>query len=488
MLPKWPVDKQAYVYGSRSTMNPEQQQAFYDQNPGARWLVLGSICLAVFITSMALSAVNIAIPTIAKDLQADAVAVSWIPTSLLWGTIVLLLPAGRIADMVGRKKIYLVGVLSFSVTSMLVLLVDSIESLLVVRVLQGLSSSMIYGTGMAIISAVFANSNRGSALGWTSSAVYLGLTIGPVAGGWVTELSGWRSVFWMPVPLMAMAGLVVMASIRGDWKSETRERLDWLGMLIFIAWVSAFFLGISGLPEVRSFALVVLGIALLILFLKQQSQSEYPLVRVQGLRENRVLSRSLISSFLMYGANFPVIFLLSLYLQYIHNMSPAIAGQWLLIQTLMMVLLAPVSGRLSDRYEPRIIATIGCLCFSVGFALLIWIDMDTPIVVIALALGVLGVGFGLFSSPNNNAAMGSARKNRLSTAAALLNLSRTMGNMMSTAIVMLLFAVAMGRGAIEPSQYPQLLWVVQVAFTLSCFSALLAGYFSFTRGQVHLSR
>jgi len=469
----------------QATLQQSAQQQYYDQNAQARWMALISICLTMLITAMTLSAVNIAVPSIARDLQADAVAVSWIPTTLLWGTIVLLLPASRLADIYGRKKVYLLGVSFFSAASLLVLAVDSIEALLAVRVLQGVGSAMVFGTGVAIISSVFANANRGSALGFTSSAVYLGLSAGPLIGGWLTEIYGWRSVFWMPIPLMLLALLLVLIVIKGDWKSDKAEKLDVLGSLIFAAWISAFFLGMSGLPDPGNVALVILGIALLLLFIKQQGRSTHPLIRFQALRKNRVFSRSLSAGFLMYAANFPIIFLLSLYLQFIHQMPPSEAGQLILIQTLMMVLLAPIAGRLSDRYEPRIIATSGCFCFAAGFASLLWIDMDTSIDLIIAALVILGIGFGLFSSPNNNAAIGSARKDRLSIAAALLNLSRTMGNMMSTAIVMTLFSVSIGSAEIEPSQYPQLLWVIRVALAISCCYALCAAYFSLTRGKVH---
>ncbi|UTW12904.1 MFS transporter [Marinobacterium rhizophilum] len=467
-------------------MTPEQQQGFYDNNPQARWLVLVSVCLVLFLAALTLSAVNIAVPAIARDLQADAVAVSWIPTALLWGTTVLLLPAGRVADILGRKKVYLIGVSGFSLASVLVLAAATIEILLLIRVLQGLASALVFATGMAIISAVFANANRGAALGITSSAVYLGLTCGPLAGGWLTEWLGWRSVFWAPVPFMLLAWLLAVRYIRGDWKSTTKARLDWKGSLIFAAWLSAVFIGMSGLPDPAHFGWIGLGAVLLVWFVKQQEKAAHPLVRLSVLRENRVFFRSITASFLMYGANFPIIFLLSLYLQYIHQMSPSVAGQLILIQTGVMVVLAPIAGRLSDRYEPRIIATLGCLCYSLGFGVLFWLDTDTPVALIITALTLLGIGFGLFSTPNNNAAIGAVPADRLSIATALLNLSRTLGNMAGMAVVMMLFSWLLGNAEITPEQYPALIWVTRLAVGLSCLYALVAGYYSLTRGRVHV--
>jgi MFS family permease len=160
-----------------------EQQSYYDDNARARWLVLISVCLALFVVSLTMSSANIAIPSIAQDLNADAVSVSWIPSALLWGSIIIMLPIGRLADKKGRKKLYLIGCIGFSFVSLSVILVQNIEALLALRVFQGLSTAFIFGTGLAIISSVFANSNRGTAIGITSSTIYFGLSCGPVVGG-----------------------------------------------------------------------------------------------------------------------------------------------------------------------------------------------------------------------------------------------------------------------------------------------------------------
>ncbi|WP_421861907.1 MFS transporter [Motiliproteus sp.] len=457
----------------------------YAQDPKARWLALISVCLSLMVTSLTLSAASIAIPAIADQLQASAVMVSWIPTALLWGSIVLMLPAGRVADIVGRKRVYLVGVTLFSISSLLIFTVGSIEALLGLRVMQGLSSSMVFGSGLAVVGSVFPPKARGQALGFAASSVYLGLTAGPLIGGWLTELYGWRSVFWMPIPLTVLALLLVALFLKGEWKSETPERLDWVGSLLFAAWVSAAFLGISGLPEPESIALVGLGGALLWWFIRHQNRVEYPLIRLQVLRQNRLLRRSIKASLFMYGANFPIVFLLSLYLQYIQSMSPSEAGQLILIETLVMMVLAPLAGRLSDRFEARIISTLGCLCFAFGFGLLIWLQMDTSKLFIVIALAILGLGFGLFSTPNNSAVMGAVPRSRMGIASAMLSLSRTLGNLVGTALVMMLISWSIGEVAIEPEQYPQLLWVVKTSLALSGLAALAACYYSFTRGSVH---
>ena len=458
---------------------------FYQENPKAVWFVLASICLAMLLIPMTLSSVNMALPTIALELQADAVLVSWIPSATLWGSIVLLLPAGRVADMVGRKPIYLIGVVGYSLSSLIIFAVDSIEFLLIVRVLQGLFSSLVFATAMAIIAAVFSDRSRGTALGLGATSVYLGLTCGPLIGGWLTETLGWRSVFWAPVALASVAIVLAMIYVRNDHDAEKpSEPLDWKGSLLFVALATLLLFGLSGLPGLYNWLMLLAGIGLIFVFVWQQNRCEYPLVRFSLLAANRVLNRSLMASFFMYGAHFPVLFLLSLYLQYLQGLSPSEAGQLILLQALIMAILAPISGRLSDRIEPRLIATLGCVFFGIGFATLIFLESDSSLSHVIVSLCLLGVGFGLFSTPNNNAALGSVPKERLSIASALLNLSRTSGNMFSMAIIMLLMSQWLGSEQIRPERYPDLMIVVKLGFASACAYSFLAAWFSYSRGKV----
>lgn len=456
----------------------------YAQKPSARWLALVSICIATFLIPQSMSAVNMALPAIADDLQADAVLISWLPTANIWGSIILMLPAGRVADMIGRKQVYLAGVLFFALSSLMALVVESIEGLLIARVLQGLASAMVFATGMALVSTIFDAKQRGMALGLGSTSVYLGLTCGPLIGGWLTEALGWRAVFWVPVPFALVAMVLVVVYVKGHCISTVKNKLDWVGSLLFALWTTAFFFGLSGLPDPRYVIALIIGLLLLYLFIRQQSVAEYPLIRLRALADNKVFSRSIIASLFMYGAHYPVLFLLSLYLQYIQGMSPSESGQLILVQALIMACLAPFAGKLSDIYEPRLIATTGCLLFGSGFAVLMGLNVESSLTHVLMGLILLGGGFGLFSSPNNNAALGSVRPDRLSIASALLNLSRTLGNMFSMAVVVFLVNLMMGDAAITPEQYPALLQVIRIALGLACVYTLVAAYASYKRGKV----
>lgn len=448
-----------------------------------RWLTLISICVATFLMPLNMSSVNVALPAIAADLNVDAVLISWIPTMNLLGAIALQLPAGRIADMIGRKKVFLAGLLLFTLSSVAVILIDDIYWLLLMRLLQGIAGAMVFGTGMAIVSQVFAQHGRGMALGLTSTSVYLGLTCGPPIGGWLTEWWDWHAVFLAPLPLAVLCAVLVAIHVR-ETERQQDQHLDWIGSLLFIAASSLFFVGLSELPELLGGMLALGGLLLLAAFVYQQEHSPYPLIRLRRMMQNLVFFRSIQASFLMYAANYPLQFLLSLYLQYIRGLSPADAGQLMLLQAMMMAILAPLAGRLSDRLEPRILASLGCVFFAFGFVILALLDQDSGLSQVVIALLVMGTGFGLFSSPNNNGALSVVPHDKLSIASSLLNISRTLGNMLGMAVVVFLFNLFIGNAQLVPEQYPALMRLLEIAFMLCAGYALVAAWRSWSRGKV----
>ncbi|MEX2353379.1 MAG: MFS transporter, partial [Gammaproteobacteria bacterium] len=367
-------------------MKPEVIQRYYEQHPSAQWLALASISIASFVISLTMSAVNVAVPAIALDLGANAVLVSWIPTAFLLGNAILLLPAGRLADIHGRKKIFLTGLLVFTAACLMGYLAPTIEFLLFTRLLQGLAGAMCFATGLAIVMSIFTSENRGTAIGVASATLYLGLSCGPVIGGWITEHYGWRNVFLFPLALGFISTLMVVLRLKGEWLNQEPQKVDWFGGVIFAFWASALFIGISYIPDPRAFMLLGAGIVCMIYFYHQQVNSDYPLIRFKSIMENHTFLRSLLSNICIYASNYPFIFLFSLYLQFIQGMSPANAGQLMVLQPIMMAIVAPIAGRLSDQFEPRVIATFGCVVMATAFAILQFIDTDTSVYLIGGAL------------------------------------------------------------------------------------------------------
>lgn len=453
-------------------------------------LALFSLCLAVFIVPLAMSAVNLALPPIALDLNADAVSLSWLASLPVWGSVILMLPIARAADIWGRKRLHLIGLTLFTITSLTAANIDTINQLLVLRIIQGISSSFIFATSLAMVASLAGTQRRGMFLGIISTCIYIGLTFGPVVGGWLTQWLGWRSVFWAPLLFVILAIVLILffvdESVKADKPSSLAwyQRLDIKGSGWFALSCSGFFFGLAGLPQIEYLVVLLFAILTAYLFYRQQCLGLEPLVRFDLLMQNTIFIRSLATSFCMYSASFPILFIMSVYLQYAKQMSPTQAGKIILLQALFMALVAPFAGRLSDRYEPRIIATSGCLLFVLGALILAGIDQQTSILQLQIGLSILGIGFGVFSSPNNNAAMSAIDPSKLGIAAALLNLGRTGGNMFSTAIVVVLFNNYLGSQTITVEQYPQLYIITKICISLCAGYALIAAYFSITRGRI----
>jgi EmrB/QacA subfamily drug resistance transporter len=440
------------------------------------------VCLGSFFSPLMMSSVNVAIPAIARDLQPDAVMVSWLPTSFMLAAAVCTLPVGKMADMFGRKRLYLMGMLLSSLGALLAALAGTIELLLGARLVQGAAGAMIFGPGAAVITSVYPPNRLGSALGLQAAAVYGGLMLGPWFGGLVTELFGWRWLFATQVPLFLLVALATLLFLRGEWKLDVRPRFDWSGAFIFGICACALVIGLSDLLSWAGAGLFGIGILGAAAFVYHQSVVVQPLVRVKALRANRIFSYSLVSALFMYGANFPIVFLLSLYLQYIAGLSPENAGRLLIVQAMVVAVMAPFAGRFADRFQPRNIATLGCFITSAGFCWMLLLGYGTPSWVVVVGQLIVGVGFACFSTPNSSAAMRSLTTGNVGVAAALLNLSRAFGNLICMGIVMLIISVNLGEAQIIPEQYDALLVSIHFALALAAAYGVLAAWFSWFRG------
>ena len=248
-------------------MTSNETQQYYRDNASARFSALIIVCIGSFLTPLALSAALVATPEIARDLNADAVLVSWIPAIFLLCNLITLLPSGRAADIYGRKRIFHWGSVIFLVASVGSGLSTSIETLLFFRGLQGVGAAMFFGNGFAIISSVYQSGGRGAALGWVVSCVYLGMSVGPLFGGWVTEHFGWHYVFLAMVPFVLLAIILTTIKLKGEWVSDTPQKLDWFGVLILGSWIVSLFIGLTNLPNPLS--ILTLFLSFFVLYLRK---------------------------------------------------------------------------------------------------------------------------------------------------------------------------------------------------------------------------
>lgn len=445
-------------------------------------LIIASV--SAFIGPFMGSSINIALPEIGKSFSMNAITLGWVATSYLLAASVFLIPFGRLADIHGRKKIYAYGIVIYTISSLLCAVAFSSVSIIAFRIIQGIGSAMIFSTGMAILTSVFPIHQRGKAFGISVASTYLGLSVGPFLGGFMTQHLGWRSIFWLNVPLGIVLFVLAAMLLKGDWAEAKGEKFDLQGSMMLSISIIAMMLGMSKLPATEGIVLVSFGVVLIVLFVVFQLKIQYPLIDLRLFTQNKVFAFSNLAAFINYSATFAITFLLSLYLQYIKGFSAQYAGIILIAQPIVMSLFSPIAGKLSDKTEPRIIASAGMALVAAGLTLMIFITEQTSVTAIVIYLIILGLGFALFSSPNTNAVMSSVEKKSFGIASSILGTMRLTGQMFSMGITMLFFAVIMGKNKIEPSVYPDFLISMKyifIVFALLCFSGIFA---SAARGKV----
>jgi len=432
---------------------------------------------------MGMTAVNVAIPALADDLQASAVKVAWLPTVYILSNVAFLLPVGKLADMYGRKRMYVGGLILNSIAALFCTFSSNIDVILFWRFVQGIAAAMIFGTGVAIVSSIVPDKKRGMALGIVASCVYFGLTLAPALGGYLTELYGWRAVFFFQVPPIVLLIGFILLYLKGEWRHAIKGRYDINGTFLFVAFTTCLVFGLSFITESQGLSIFVLSLFLLAVFIFHQSRQKHPLIRVQLFKENRLFSLSLLSSFFMYGSNFALLFLLSLYLQFILGYSPSEAGNILLLQALAMAVMAPFAGKLADRFNSRIVATLGCSGVALGLVVLNFLNMQSDAEQVGWGLLIVGIGFGLFSTPNNKAIMSAVSPDNVGVASAAMNLGRTLGNLVGMSLVNVMVIYFIGDAIISELVKNELMLTVSMALKMSLLMVCLACIGSAMRGR-----
>lgn len=446
--------------------------------------VLVITTLSSFLTPFMGSSVNIALPTISNEFAMDAVLLSWVSISFIMAAAMFLVPFGRIADIYGRKRIFTCGILIYTVSSLLTAFSTSASMLIFFRILQGIGGAMIFGTGMAILISVFPVGERGKALGINVAAVYLGLSLGPFLGGFLTQHFGWRSIFLANVPLGLIMIALIFWKLKGEWAEARGEKFDFVGSLIYSLTLIAIMYGFSLLPGMSGAWLIAMGALGVLAFIKWEMKTESPVLDINLFRNNRTFAFSNLAALINYCATFAVNFLLSLYLQYIKGISPQNTGLILVSQPIVMAIFSPFAGRLSDRFEPRIVASIGMALTVIGLLFFTFLSEKTSLEFIITTLILLGFGFALFSSPNTNAIMSSVEKRFYGIASGTLGTMRLTGQVLSMGIAVLIFATYIGRVQITPEYYPLFLKSAKVAFIIFSVLCFFGTFASLLRGKV----
>jgi EmrB/QacA subfamily drug resistance transporter len=440
--------------------------------------------LSSFLTPFMASSINIALPSIGRDLAMDAVSLSWVATTYSLAAAMFLVPFGRLADIVGRKKIYLAGIVVYMVTTFFNGISHSGNALIIFRALEGIGAAMIFGTGTAILTSVFPPGERGRALGLNVSATYLGLSLGPFLGGLITQYLGWRSIFFCSLPLGALVLILGLWKLHGEWAEAKGERFDLTGSILYALSLVLVMYGLSRLPAPLGGALIGAGLIGLVIFVILESRLTSPVLNVQLFRQSAVFTLSNLAALINYSATSASGFLLSLYLQNVMGLTPQSAGVVMISQPIMQAIFSPLAGKLSDRVEPRFVASAGMGLTVVGLFLLRAIGASTPLIYVIGCLILLGLGFALFSSPNTNAVMSCVERKCYGVASATLGTMRLIGNMLSLGIASLTFALIIGRVQITPEVTPLFIQSARTIYSIFTVLCLLGVLASLARGKV----
>jgi EmrB/QacA subfamily drug resistance transporter len=438
--------------------------------------------IASFFTPFMGSSVNIALPSIGLDFGADAIILNWVTNGFLLAAAIFAVPFGRVADIHGMKKIFTYGIILFTVASLLCALSPDSFTLIGSRILQGIGSAMIFVTGLAIISSVYPPHHRGKAIGINVAAVYVGLSFGPVLGGLMTQYLGWRSLFLLMIPFGLLVTAIVFWKLNDEWAASRGEKFDFVGSILYSLMLFLVMYGFSSLPQMDGWAMLILGVAGFFAFLRWELKTKSPVFNVR-LFKNTAFTFSSLAALINYSATFAVTLLLSYYLQYIKGLEPQTAGLILVAQPIIMAITAPIAGRMSDCFDARLIATTGMATVTLALFTLTFIDGNTPLNDIIIGLGVLGLGFGLFSSPNTNVIMGSVERRFYGVASATVSTMRLIGQTMSIGIATLVFSLFIGRVQLTPDQYPALLESIQLCFVVFTALCFIGVFVSWWRGE-----
>lgn len=443
--------------------------------------VLNVVVTTAFLTTFMGSALNLSIPNLEEQFTAGAALIGWVVTTYTLAVAAMSVPFGKVADITGRRRILILGLAFFIATSLGCAVSVSIWMLLVFRVLQGFAGAMIFATNNAILISAYPASERGRVLGLSTASVYVGLSLGPVAGGFLNHYLNWQSIFLVTAVISAV---VLGFAIKGIPKTEEGEaaRLDVPGNLLYIAAIVVTLYGLTNLSMMKyAWMILIAGILLGILFVYVEGKAENPVIKVTMFSQDPAFTFSNLAALLNYGATFAISYLLSIYLQVVMGYSSQTAGLILIAQPVMQALFSPMMGKLSDKIAPYKLASAGMGLCAVGLVMFFTLSLTTPLWFIIITLMLSGFGFALFSSPNTNAIMACAEPRDYSVANSILATMRTVGHSSSMAIVTIVVGFTLGNTALNETAPGELIHTMHISFIIFIVLCILGVFMSLKR-------
>ena len=438
--------------------------------------VLYTMMLAAFLNPFASSSLTMSFPDMMQEFGASTNDMAWVVESFLLCCTVTVIPAGKLADIYGKRKLFYIGSIVFTMISGLMCFVGSVEMLTVYRAWQGIALGIVYTTSMSILTLSIPVERRGYAFGMIGGMVYLGLSLGPALGGFLNYYYGWRSIFVFTTLLGIVANVMAFRSLHKEWIHTPESSVSVKSLLLYALGISAVMVGIT--EWVRfwwSVYAFVVGLMVLSVLGYVEWHSKDPLIPVKIFVSNLGFTMSSVAAMMNFSATFGVGFILSLFLQMIMGFDSRMTGLILCIQTGIMVFLAPRMGALSDRYNPSQFSRWGMVLIGVGLLSMAYGTFTESMAIIMVSLAIVGIGVSCFAPPNNNLIMSSVPKTYIGFASSTISTVRLLGQTMSMALIGVILAYTIeGRTALEMMEYNST--VALVVFGVICLvGAIPAG-------------
>lgn len=430
-----------------------------------------------FVTTFAGSALNLAIPDMGSYFNMGAAGVGWIVTLYTLVVAAFSTPFGKLADTTGRRRVLIIGVAGFGIVSVITIFAPNAAFLLALRVLQGITASMIFATNMPIAISAFPGKERGKAIGLVTSGTYVGLALGPVLGGFLNNWLSWKAIFIFGTCVSVFAFFFALKGVPKDIVEKTEQKQDLAGNIIYVFMIASFIYGLTSFNSIRfGWTFIVAAIVLGFAFAKRELACDNPMIDVQIFAHNLSYTLSNLTALFNYSATFALSYLVSIYLQVVMGFSSQTAGFILITQPFFMAILSPRMGKLSDKVAPYKLASFGMGLCALSLLFFVFIKETTSIVWVVLALAVAGVGIAFFSSPNTNVIMGSVPPAKFGVANSILATMRTTGQSSGMAIITLVVSGSIGNVSLYQVSPDQLIGTIHTAFIIfTCLCA--AGIF-----------
>ena len=448
----------------------------------AQKFIIIVVVITAFITTFTGSALNLSVPDIGQQFGVSAGLLGWLITGYTLAVAAFSVPLGRLADITCRKTVLVTGIVLFVLCCIAAAFSVSMTMLLIVRILQGIGAAMIFSTNTAVLISAFPERMRGRVLGYSLASTYVGLSAGPVVGGFLNYHFGWKSIFLLTGLLGIAAFFVALFKLPKEKAERRGGSLDVTGNLLYVAFIVLLMYGLSEIGKgIIPMLLAAAGVAFGVFFVRHEMKTDEPAVTVSMFRENAGYAFSNLSALLNYGATFVISYLISIYLQVVMGYSSQAAGLIMISQPAVIAVLSPLAGRFSDKHSPFRMSALGMGFCAAGTGIFLFVGQNTSLALIIAALVIAGFGFSLFSSPNTNAVMSCVDQQDYGVASSVLATMRSIGNTFSMVVVTIVVTKFLSGLPLAEASPEVLVKVIHTSFLIFTVVCIIGIFLSLKR-------